>query len=459
MHCTLIIPVYNEALVVGKTLETLSRAFDIGFLSKGHEWSILVVDNGSSDGTADLVRKMAHPRVRVLELTEKGKGRAVRAGLAAAAEGIVGYTDVDLAVSPENIIDAFHTVMTGETDVVIGSRFHPDTVMPGREWWRTLNSRIFNLFARTIIGVKRSDTQCPLKVMDQRGKAVLMATSDMTWFFDLEFLALVQRLALRVTEVPVFWNEHVYPDRKSKLHAVRDGTQAIIVMFHMRRTLPRTVEFLRKHAMMTTSPMKWIIVGLGNPGGAYAHTRHNAGRIVLEEFRTQHDLSEWEYKKTYDATVSKGSIAGKEVLLLLPETFMNASGKSLATLVKDPDQAAQLVVIHDDVDLPLGAWRFAFDRGSGGQKGVESIITTLKTRAFVRVRIGIAPTLEGDMKREKAGDMVLEKFRPEELERIKNIGKGKPLSDALTTLLSEGLELSRSKWQKWKEDAVAGEVA
>lgn len=101
--------------------------------------------------------------------------------------------------------------------------------------------------------------------------------------------------------------------------------------------------------------MRWIIVGLGNPGGEYAKTRHNAGRIVLEQFRKKFNFPEWEYKKTHDALASKGEIGGQEVLLLEPETFMNSSGKSLVTLVKSPEQVAQLIVIHDDADLPVGS--------------------------------------------------------------------------------------------------------
>ncbi len=166
--------------------------------------------------------------------------------------------------------------------------------------------------------------------------------------------------------------------------------------------------------------MKWIIVGLGNPGGEYEKTRHNAGRIVLEQFRKKYDFPDWEYKKTYDALVSKGEIAGSEVLLLEPETFMNESGKSLTTLVKSKEHAAQLIVIHDDADLPIGAWRSARDRGAGGQKGVESIIATLKTRDFYRFRIGIAPDVLPGGLRKKAGEYVLEKFRPEELVAIKS---------------------------------------
>ena len=193
--------------------------------------------------------------------------------------------------------------------------------------------------------------------------------------------------------------------------------------------------------------MKWVVVGLGNPGGEYAKTRHNAGRIVVDQLREERGFSEWEYKKTYDGLVSKGEIAGKNVLLLLPETFMNESGRSLAKLVKSSKQAEQLIVVHDDADLPLGSWRFSYDRGAGGQKGVASIIATLKTRAFIRVRVGIAPEqAEGEVHM-KAGDFVLGKFRANEITVIEK--RSEQIALSIEQLMTEGLELSRSKWKKW----------
>jgi len=195
--------------------------------------------------------------------------------------------------------------------------------------------------------------------------------------------------------------------------------------------------------------MKWVIVGLGNPGGEYKNTRHNAGRLVLQEFYSAHDFTEWEYKKTYDALVAKGEVAGVEVLLLEPETYMNDSGKSLVSLVKSKKQSAQMVVIHDDIDLPLGTWKFSFNRGSGGQKGVESIATTLKTKEFIRVRVGIlATTPTGKPKKPKGEEavvkFVLGKFKPDEMDTLKKVGK--EVSQALETLLTNGLERAMNQW-------------
>ncbi|MDO8521638.1 MAG: aminoacyl-tRNA hydrolase [bacterium] len=195
--------------------------------------------------------------------------------------------------------------------------------------------------------------------------------------------------------------------------------------------------------------MKWIIVGLGNPGGEYGTTRHNTGRIVLEEFRQAHDLPDWEMKKPYKALVSAGEAAGAQVSLLEPETMMNNSGKSLLSLVKSKKQAEQLVVIHDDLDLPLGKWKFSFNRGSGGHKGIESIARTLKTKAFVRIRVGISPvSLFGKMKKPHGEDAVVKsilgKFTDSEMKELKKVSK--EISQGLETLLKDGLDVAMGEF-------------
>ncbi|HEY9585556.1 MAG TPA: aminoacyl-tRNA hydrolase [Candidatus Paceibacterota bacterium] len=207
--------------------------------------------------------------------------------------------------------------------------------------------------------------------------------------------------------------------------------------------------------------MKWIIVGLGNPGGEYGATRHNTGRIMLEEFRQAHDLPSWEVKKPYNALLTKGNVAGREMLLIEPETMMNNSGKSLLTLVKSKKQAEQLVIIYDDLDLPLGKWKFSFNRGSGGHKGIESIARSLKTKAFIRVRVGIAPlSLLGKMKKPKgdppaprgasrqAGDAVVQfilgKFTNSELAELKKVSK--EISRGLETLVAKGLDATMGEF-------------
>jgi len=135
-----------------------------------------------------------------------------------------------------------------------------------------------------------------------------------------------------------------------------------------------------------------IIAGLGNPGKEYEETRHNAGRLVLEEFRQKNKLADWSFDKKLNALISPGIIKKNKVLLVWPETFMNKSGLALKKIIVSKKKAADLIIVHDDLDLPLGKFKISFGKNSGGHKGVESIIKNIKTKEFGRIRIGIAPT-------------------------------------------------------------------
>ncbi len=244
MKFTLVIPAHNEAPVIQATTLLLARTFR----AKGvRDWNILVVDNDSSDHTALYVSALNHERISVLTLPEKGKGRAVRAAFKGLTSDVVGFTDADLSVPPEEVVDAFLKVAEGDVGILIGSRLHPESIMPGREWWRTGSSKIFNILARVIVGIQVSDTQCPLKVMDRNGHRVMLATCEPTWFFDLEFVAYAERLGLPLETIPVTWNEHRYPLRKSKLSTTRDGMRAVLAMMRIRKNLPSQLALLRKH--------------------------------------------------------------------------------------------------------------------------------------------------------------------------------------------------------------------
>lgn len=136
--------------------------------------------------------------------------------------------------------------------------------------------------------------------------------------------------------------------------------------------------------------MAVVIVGLGNPGKEYEHTRHNAGRMVLKLLARQEGFREFVLKKTALAQISQGEIDSERVTLVLPETLMNLSGKSVATFIKSVGAAKKLLVVHDELDLPLGAMKMVYGRNSGGHKGVESIMRAIKTKDFARLRVGIS---------------------------------------------------------------------
>jgi len=152
--------------------------------------------------------------------------------------------------------------------------------------------------------------------------------------------------------------------------------------------------------------MIYTLVPLGNPGEKYAHTRHNAARIVTDLMQSQ--------LQTLQA-----------IEVFVPDTFMNESGRAVSDYLRY-HEGRELVVMYDDKDLPLGKIRISHDRGDGGHNGVKSVIEHLGTREFTRIRIGIAPSnVDGKEVKAPHGevvqDFVLGKFREEEETKLREI--------------------------------------
>lgn len=184
--------------------------------------------------------------------------------------------------------------------------------------------------------------------------------------------------------------------------------------------------------------MPYIIVGLGNPGEEYKDTRHNAGRIVLDALRKEFSKDEFEFDKKLNALVAEATIAKEKVKLVAPETFMNNSGKSVAPIAKTKAAKAKsgikgkvaddLLVIYDDFQLPIGRMKISYNKSSGGHNGLESVIKSIKTEAFPRLRVGTAPaTSKGDAKiphgDDKIEKFILGKFKDEEMKELKKMSK------------------------------------
>jgi PTH1 family peptidyl-tRNA hydrolase len=134
---------------------------------------------------------------------------------------------------------------------------------------------------------------------------------------------------------------------------------------------------------------KSLIVGLGNPGDEYSRHRHNIGFRVVEALARAHGLA-FSREKGAKAHVARGRIAGRPVILAKPQTFMNLSGQAVGRLSRAHGIPPEcILVVYDDLDLPLGRLRLRPEGGSGGHKGMRSIIDTLGTQAFPRLRVGI----------------------------------------------------------------------
>ncbi len=184
-----------------------------------------------------------------------------------------------------------------------------------------------------------------------------------------------------------------------------------------------------------------LLVGLGNPGKEYEHTRHNVAWIILRNFITHAGLPTPHTSGVFSGEVSVGNIHGKEVRILFPTVFMNNSGTSVKKAL-DCDTAEHLIVVHDEVDLPFGTIRIAESRGAGGHNGVKSVIESLGSPDFIRIRIGIARrNIFGIMRRpvgDKLSGFVLGELSSKEHEQLPEIQK--KVARALELIYTKGVK-------------------
>lgn len=189
-----------------------------------------------------------------------------------------------------------------------------------------------------------------------------------------------------------------------------------------------------------------IIVGLGNPGEKYQATRHNLGFEIVEHFRKKINAPDFSLNKKCNAEVSK---LGEEFLLVRPQTFMNASGfavSSVANFYKiDPKD---IIIVYDELDLPLGQIKVRLGGSAAGHHGVESIIEHMGTDQFLRVRAGIGNlrTLSSEHHKDQkvAEKYVVGDFSSGERSKVKHLIKH--ACDALELLLNEGLEKAQNQF-------------
>ena len=191
--------------------------------------------------------------------------------------------------------------------------------------------------------------------------------------------------------------------------------------------------------------MSTLIIGLGNPGEEYKKTRHNAGADSVRLLARRAEL-EFEKKPKLFAEVAQGKIGKSRPILALPSIYMNASGKAVAAVAKFfKIKPKNIVVAHDDMDIPIGDIKIVFGRGSGGHKGVESVFRALKTKEFTRIRIGTMTSSRSQKpgKRELE-DIVVKKITPTEAQSLtKGIRKA---ADALKMLAHEGSEKAMNEF-------------
>ncbi len=193
----------------------------------------------------------------------------------------------------------------------------------------------------------------------------------------------------------------------------------------------------------------FYIVGLGNHGEKYQNTRHNVGWLGGDYIREKAKLPELIGDKAMSGRVTEGVIVGTPVRLLYPDTYMNNSGSAAVKFVPKAE-VGNLIVVHDDIDLPLGEIKLGRGRGDGGNNGIKSLIEKLGTKDFIRIRIGIAPRSfwTGEVKRPKGGGplerFVLKPFTTKEETQLKEVKER--AFGALQTILQSGLEIAMNRF-------------
>jgi PTH1 family peptidyl-tRNA hydrolase len=189
-----------------------------------------------------------------------------------------------------------------------------------------------------------------------------------------------------------------------------------------------------------------VIVGLGNPGPRYERTRHNAGFLFVDQLADAHRIALRQQK--HQAVIGDGDIGGRRCLLAKPQTFMNRSGESVQRILSFTGiEPSSLVVVHDDMDLPLGRLRLRRGGGAGGHRGIASILDHLGTPAFIRVRVGVGRPPVGL----PAEVYVLQEFGAAELRDLREVN-GRA-GAAVELLLREGLEKAMSLFNAAAPDA------
>lgn len=227
-----VIPVLNEAHVLEKSVETV-----IAYLCShvACQWQVVIVDNGSTDGTQNVARRLCErePRVRFIHLLQRGRGRALRQAWLQSKADVVCYMDVDLSTRLDHLPALIEAVAGGEYDVATGSRLMGDS-RTTRSVKRELISRIYNVFLKAILATRFSDAQCGFKAVSRRAvEAIVPQIEDQSWFFDTELLVLAEKQGYRIKDIPVVWIE----DDDSRVKIFQTGWEDIKGIFRLRRQL------------------------------------------------------------------------------------------------------------------------------------------------------------------------------------------------------------------------------
>ena len=224
-----VVPVYNEEQALPESIPALYDYLTEYF---PYEWSVVIADNASTDATPSVARELAtrYPRISVLHLEEKGRGRALKAAWSASGADIVAYMDVDLSTNLWSFLPLVAPLATGHSDVAIGSRLLKGATVT-RQWRREVISRCYNLLVKAMFGNGFSDAQCGFKALKRAAADDLLPkVEDNEWFFDTELLLAAEEHGYRISEVPVDWIE----DLDSRVDVAPTALEDVKGLFRVR---------------------------------------------------------------------------------------------------------------------------------------------------------------------------------------------------------------------------------
>lgn len=230
-----VIPVLNEAHVLAQSVASVQQF--LGQTPPCH-WRVVIVDNGSTDGTDQVARELAatHPDVRFLQLPQRGRGRALRQAWSQSDAHVMCYTDVDLSTELAALPLMVQAIVVDGCDLATGSRLLPDS-RTTRSASREFISRCYNLFVKGVLWTSFSDAQCGFKAISREAMLDLLPqVKDQSWFFDTELLVLAEKQGYRIADIPVTWVE----DDDSRVKIVRTAWDDIKGVLRVRWSLWRS---------------------------------------------------------------------------------------------------------------------------------------------------------------------------------------------------------------------------
>jgi len=237
------LPIYNEETILADSVQKLYNfLIDQNFL---FDWQIVIVINGSSDSSPLIAKKLSinYPdKIKFANISEPGRGQALKRYWLKSSADIFVYMDIDLAVALEAIPRLIQPILDNECQLAVGSRLLPDSKIE-RSFIRELSSQTYNLLSRLLFKHHLSDMQCGFKAISRSAfMAIAPYLQDPRWFFDTEMIIIGRALGYKIKEIPVNWQENRYDQRKSKVKLLRDSTKMFRNLIKLRHRLNKIVK-------------------------------------------------------------------------------------------------------------------------------------------------------------------------------------------------------------------------